>query len=260
MEPLIEFENVAAWRGEHRVFDGLSLTIARGESTAILGPNGAGKSTLLKLLAREIHPEVRPNSALRILGRERWNLFALRRHFGLVSNDLQIEYEPDILGEDVVLSGHRSSVGTWHQSFSPAERKAAAEVVRWLGVEELARRPFAKMSTGQQRRLLLGRALVSRPEVLVLDEPTSGLDLKACFQYLASLRGLIREGRTVVLVTHHVHEIPPEIERVVLLKDGRVVGDGPARTLLVEDRLSELFDVALEVVERNGFHQVMPVA
>jgi iron complex transport system ATP-binding protein len=258
LETLIELENVTAYRGDTRVFDGLSLAIARGRSTAILGPNGAGKSTLLKLLAREIHPVAREGSALRIFGRETWNLWELRKRLGIVSNDLQHEYEPSVLGEDVVLSGYRSSVGTWHQEFTADERSNARAVLVALGVDDLARRPFAKMSTGQQRRLLLGRALVNHPDTLVLDEPTSGLDLKACFQYLASLRTLLREDKTVVLVTHHVHEIPPEIERVVLLKHGRVVGDGSKHAMLVRDRLSDLFDTPIDVVERNGFHQVMP--
>jgi iron complex transport system ATP-binding protein len=255
---LIELRDVTAFRGEVRVFDGLSLTIARGASTAILGPNGAGKSTLLKLLSREIHPAARPGSVLRILGRERWNLWDLRAHLGIVSNDLQHEYEGGVRGRDVVLSGWHSEVGTWHREFTAAERGRAEAVLGSLGVADLADRPFARMSTGQQRRLLLGRALVHDPETLVLDEPTSGLDLAACFQYLTTVRRLIRQGKTIVLVTHHVHEIPPEVGRVVLLDAGAVVADGDKREVLTGERLSRLFGVAVEVVEHGGFYQAMP--
>ena len=258
MDPVLSLRNVVAYRGETRVFDGLTLEVRPHESIAIVGPNGAGKSTLLKLLAGEIHPVVREGSWLRLFGRERWNVWELREHLGIVSNDLQAAYEGNVRGIDVVLSGYRSSVGTWHQDFSGAERRRAAEVLRALGVAELAERRFAEMSTGQQRRLLLGRALVHDPDTLVLDEPTGGLDLKACFQYLATVRRLMGEGKTVVLVTHHIHEIPPEISRVVLLQAGAVVTDADKRTALTGERLSAVFGIAVEVVERNGFFQAMP--
>jgi iron complex transport system ATP-binding protein len=255
---ILSLREVVAYRGDTRVFDGLSLEVAARESVAIVGPNGAGKSTLLKLLAGEIHPVVREGSWLRLFGRDRWNVWELREHLGIVSNDLQAAYEGNVCGIDVVLSGYRSSVGTWHQDFTAAERRRAERVLEELGVGDLAARRFAEMSTGQQRRLLLGRALVHDPDTLVLDEPTGGLDLKACFQYLATVRRLMREGKTVVLVTHHIHEIPPEIARVVLLQSGAVVADAEKRTALTSERLSDLFGIAVEVVERNGFYQAMP--
>jgi iron complex transport system ATP-binding protein len=258
MDSILSLRDVTAYRGDTRVFDGLSLDIGRGGHTAILGPNGSGKSTFLKLLSRDIHPVAREGSWLTIFGRERWNLWELREHLGIVSNDLQLEYEGAVAGLDVVLSGYHSSVGTWHQRFSPAELERARAVLALLGVADLAARPFAQMSTGQQRRLLLGRALVHDPDTLVLDEPTSGLDLEACFHYLGIVRRLMREAKTVVLVTHHVHEIPPEIERVVLLKEGRVVADGDKRRVLTSEALSGLFGIAIELVERKGFFQAMP--
>jgi iron complex transport system ATP-binding protein len=260
MNPIIELRNVTAYRGDTRVFDGLSLEVEGGRSTAIVGPNGAGKSTLLKLLSCEIHPLAQEGSWLRMFGRERWNIWELRELLGIVSNDLQVEYEGNVRGLDVVLSGYHSSVGTWHQQFTPAERRRAGEVLHTLGVNELAERRFAEMSTGQQRRLLLGRALVHDPQALVLDEPTGGLDLKACFQYLAIVRRLMREGKTVVLVTHHIHEIPPEVTRVVLLANGAVAADGDKRAVLTSGLLSELFGIGVEIVERNGFYQAMPGA
>jgi len=114
------------------------------------------------------------------------------------------------------------------------------------------------MSTGEQRRFLLGRALISDPDTLLLDEPTSGLDLKACFQYLEIVRGLMQAGKTVILVTHHIHEIPPEVWRVVLLKDGAVVADGAKENILTSVQLSQLFDTPIELVHANGFYQAMP--
>jgi iron complex transport system ATP-binding protein len=259
MQNIIEIKKVTAYRGTTRVFHDLSLDIAHGRHTAILGPNGAGKSTLLKLLSREIYPVNRQDSYIRVFGQERWNVFDLRAHFGIVSHDLQHEYLGYIRGLSVILSGYYSSLDTWeHQQFSAADRARAEQVMEVLGIAALRDRTFAAMSTGEQRRFLLGRALINDPDTLLLDEPTSGLDLKACFQYLDLIRSLMRAGKTIILVTHHIHEIPPEISRVVLLKNGTVFADGDKATILSSDRLSQLFDTPIELVRANGFYQAMP--
>lgn len=259
MHNIVEIKNVTAYRGDTRVFDNLSLALPRGCNTAILGPNGAGKTTLLKLLAREIYPVASADSGIRLFGQERWNVWELRARLGIVSHDLQREYSGDATGWHVILSGFYASVGVWaHQRFSAAHEARAREIVQRLGLTELKDKPYAAMSTGEQRRFLLGRALVHDPEALVLDEPTSGLDLKACFQYLDIVRALMRAAKTVVLVTHHIHEIPPEIERTVLLKHGRVIADGDKSKILTSARLSELFDTPIELVQANGYYQAVP--
>src|SRR5262245_17109883 len=259
MQKIIEIKNVTAYRGQTRVFNGLSLEIARGCNTAILGPNGAGKSTLLQLLSRDIYPVQREGSYVRVFGRERWNVWELRAHFGIVSHDLQQQYMGNVRGLNIILSGYYSSIDTaWHHQFSVEDKERADHVMKTLGVAELRDRTFAEMSTGEQRRFLLGRALINAPDTLVLDEPTSGLDLKACFQYLDIIRGLIRDGKTVILVTHHIHEIPPEVSRVVLLKDGAVVADGEKREILSAENLTALFETPIELVRGNGFYQAIP--
>jgi iron complex transport system ATP-binding protein len=259
MQNIIEIKHVTAYRGSTRVFNDLSLDIAVGCQTAILGPNGAGKSTLLKLLSRDIYPVQRQGSSIRVFGQERWNVFDLRARFGIVSHDLQHEYWGHVRGLNVILSGYYSSMDTWsHQQFSSDDRARAEHIMERLGVAELKDRSFATMSTGEQRRFLLGRALISDPDTLLLDEPTSGLDLKACFQYLDIVRSLIQAGKTVILVTHHIHEIPPEVSRVVLLKDGAVLADGAKQKILTSAQLSQLFDTPIELVRANGFYQAMP--
>jgi iron complex transport system ATP-binding protein len=261
MQNIIEIKNVTVYRGQTRVFNDLSLEISRGCHTAILGPNGAGKSTLLKLLSRELYPVQRDGSYVRIFGRERWNVWELRAHFGIVSHDLQQQYVGNARGMNVILSGYYSSIDTAaHQQFSAEDKGRANRIINTLGVMELKDRLFSEMSTGEQRRFLLGRALIHDPETLVLDEPTSGLDLKACFQYLDIVRGLMRNGKTIILVTHHIHEIPPEISRVVLLKDGAVLADGEKPEVLTAENLSNLFDTPIELVHANGFYQAMPGA
>ena len=259
MSKIIEIRNATVYRGDTKVFESFNLDIERGQSTAILGPNGSGKTTLLKLLSCELYPVVAKDSYVRVLGRERWDVWELRNHFGIISSDLQSEYLGYVPGRDVILSGYYSSIGTYrHQKFNPEQYLQANKVLQELGIEELKDKTFATMSTGQQRRCLLGRALVNSPENLVLDEPTSGLDLKATFQYLETVRRLIRQGRTVVLVTHHVHEIPPEIKRVVLLDQGKVVTSGAKVEVLNDAALSDLFDTPIHLVDANGYYQVLP--
>jgi iron complex transport system ATP-binding protein len=183
----------------------------------------------------------------------------VRKRIGIVSHDLQRDYLICAEGVNVILSGFYASNDTYaYQEFSEAQVARAHAVMEELGVASLAGRRFGHLSTGEQRRFLLGRALVHDPAVLVFDEPTSGLDLKACFQYLDVLRAQIRKGKTVLLVTHHLHEIPPEIERVVLLKGGKILADGPKAGLLSEHRLSQLFDCSLTLVHANGWYQAMP--
>jgi iron complex transport system ATP-binding protein len=256
---VLEIKNATVYRGTVRVFRNFSLEIAGGQSAAILGPNGAGKSTLLKLLTREVYPVQRRGSYVKVLGHGLWNVWDIRAHLGIVSSDLQGDYIGDADGFSVLLSGLYSSIGIWnHQEFTPKDRERAEDLLHTLGVWDCRKKLFSFMSTGEQRRLLLGRALISDPDVLVLDEPTNGLDLKACFQYLAIVEDLIAAGKTVVLVTHHVHEMPPSIERVVLLKKGRVVRDGAKKDVITSANLSSLFDIPVETIQLNGFFQAMP--
>lgn len=259
MSSIIDIHRATVYRGETCVFSDFSFALHEGEHAAILGPNGAGKSTLLKLLAGGVHPMPLDETHVRLFGEELSNVWDVRKRLGLVSHDLQREYLICAEGVNVILSGYYASNDTYeYQEFSEAQVERAQAVMKELGIEALVGRRFGHLSTGEQRRFLLGRALVHDPSVLVLDEPTSGLDLKACFQYLNVLRAQIQKGKTVVLVTHHLHEIPPEVERVVLLKEGRIIADGTKTALLTDQRISDLFDCPTKLVQANGWYQALP--
>ncbi len=257
--PVLDIQHATVYRRDTCVFDDFSFSLQMGEHAAIVGPNGAGKSTLLKLLFGDVHPLPLDETRLSLFGLERWSVWDVRKHLGLVSHDLQRDYLICAEGLNVVLSGFHASNDTYgHQTFSQEQVARAQEVMRELRIDQLAGRTFGHLSTGEQRRFLLGRALVHDPSVLVLDEPTSGLDLKACFQYLDLLRTQIHNGKTALLVTHHLHEIPPEIERVVLLKGGTIFADGPKAELLTEEKLGRLFDQPITLVQANGWYQALP--
>jgi iron complex transport system ATP-binding protein len=257
--PILEIEKATVYRADTCVFEDLSFTLEEGAHTAILGPNGAGKSTLLKLLAGEVHPVPNDATRIRLFGEEKWNVWDVRKWLGLVSHDLQHQYMEQVTGLKVVLSGYYASIGTYgYQDFTYAEISQAHAVMEELGIGFLIDRRFAEMSTGEQRRCLLGRALVHEPTALVLDEPTSGLDLTATFHYLDLVWAHMKKGKTVLLVTHHIHEIPPEVKRVVLLKQGKILRDGEKRAVLTEANLSVLFDCPVALAQANGWYQALP--
>jgi iron complex transport system ATP-binding protein len=253
--PLIELHHATVWRGSTCVLQDFSLSIAQNEHVAILGPNGSGKTTLLKTLSRELRPVATEGTWVKILGEEHWNVWALRKQIGLVSHDLQHDFNAQVPVTDVVLSGFFSSIGLDDQhraELQPDQLERATAVIRLLGLEPLAQRRYRTLSTGQQRRCLLGRALVHDPHTLVFDEPTSGLDLAAGFDLLARVSELVRRGRSLLWVTHHLNDIPREVERVIILKNGVVVADGAKAEVLRADLLSEVYDTALRLAEVDG--------
>ncbi len=264
-DPLIELHNASVVLDGARILDSLTLTVAPGEHTAILGPNGAGKSTLMKLLALEVYPAADPGgraehvASLRLFGRERWDVSELRAHLGVVSADVHDRFvhgnsNGSIAALDAVLSGFFGTQGVFgYQAVTAAMRRAAAEALARTGVAQLARVPLDRMSTGEARRVLIARALVRQPRVLVLDEPTRGLDLVARHHFMERVRGIAGGGTTLLLVTHYVDEIIPEIDRVVLLDRGRIAADGSKREVLTGESLGALFGARLAVAEHDGY-------
>jgi iron complex transport system ATP-binding protein len=242
----LEFQNVTVMRGLKRALDSLTFSIAEGEHVAILGPNGSGKSTLIKAITRECYPV--QGSELRILGQDRWNVFDLRVLLGIVSNDLAQTCARDIKGREAVLSGFFSSIGlqSYHEVTPEMERKAD-EVLELMEVPHLADRWMDEVSSGEARRILIGRALVHDPRALLLDEPTTSLDLRATWEVHEILRKLAGSGISIIMVTHHLPDLIPEIGRAILLKQGRVFHDGPRAETLEPRMLARLFEMPVEV-------------
>jgi iron complex transport system ATP-binding protein len=259
--PLVEIRNATIWHGTTCVFEGLDLVIGQHERVAIVGPNGSGKTTLLKAINREIYPVSREDSVFRILGRDRWNVWELRKHIGIVSQDLQQRYTATTTALEVVVSGFHSSIGVHGILADRVTRQqvdAARSALADLGVGDLAGTPLQSMSTGQQRRCILARALVHEPHTLILDEPTAGLDFAASFDYLQRIRQQSAAGRNIIIVTHHLNEIPPEVDRVVLLGEGKIVADGHKNEVLTEKQLSSVYGVRVKVAEIGGYFLAYP--
>jgi len=244
-------------RGQKVALDDFSLRIGAGEHVAILGPNGCGKSTLIKTITRECYPVAREGSSMAILGQDTWDVFQLRAGLGIVSNDLMLSCTGDAWGRDVVLSGFFSSNAIYPNHAVDAQQAALAEAaLAQLNISHLAERPVCEMSSGEARRVLIARALVHQPRALLFDEPGNSLDLSAQQKVRHTMSELARSGTAIILVTHELADIVPEIQRVVLMSRGRVVADGPKEEMLKVERLQKLFGVSVEMARRDGHYHL----
>ena len=244
----LELGAVNVARGDRVVLHDVNLTVKTGEHVAILGPNGCGKSTLIMAMTCQVYPIVQPEMRVRIFGRERWDLTELRRHFGVVGAELPGERTAVTTGLDAVTAGFFSASTLWpNLHVTPEMRARSWEALERMEATRLANQLVGEMSAGEKRRIVIARALVHRPRQLLLDEPSNALDLAAQRELRQTMRRLAQEGTGLVLVTHHLGDILPEIERVILMRSGRIVGDGPRKDLLTETRLSELFSAPVRI-------------
>ncbi len=260
--PLLQIQDATVVKNSNRVLDRITLTIREGEHTAILGPNGAGKSSLIRLIAHLDYPLAHEDGTppLLIFGEELWNVTELRSLLGIVSADLQHSILAGTLprrtrGLDAVISGFFASYGLFrHHHFTPVMREQARQALALMEASHLAAAYLEAMSPGEVRRVMIARALVSDPRALLLDEPTTGLDLMARHRFLSTLQNLARHGKTIILVTHHIEEIFPEIDRVVLLQHGRVLLDGRKSEVLTSRHLSAMFEGPVTVQASGSYY------
>ncbi|MGV3484501.1 MAG: ABC transporter ATP-binding protein [Planctomycetaceae bacterium] len=251
---LLQLSEVTVTRGETRILDRMSLTIPTSQHTAILGPNGSGKTSLLKVLNRQFYPSVDEGQtgSVQIFGRSTWNVADLRRHLGIVSGELDSEFAAPrsgrMTGLEAVLSGLDGvQLVSRISSLDDASVEAARQSLLRCGAADLEHQTLATMSTGQRRRVLIARALVHCPAALILDEPTTGLDIAARHRFLDLIQELAESGTTILLVTHHIEEIFPAIQRCIFLKGGRVYRDDACERLLRDEPLSDLFGFPVSV-------------
>lgn len=263
--PLLQLHCATVVKDHTRVLDNISLIIREGEHTAILGPNGAGKSSLIRLIAHLDYPLAHEDGSppLLILGEELWNVFELRSLLGIVSADLQNSILMGTLpgrtrGLEAVIAGFFGSYGVYgHHHVTSAMRTRAQQALDLMEAGHLAGAFVEAMSAGEVRRIMIARALVPEPRALLLDEPTTGLDLMVRHRFLRTLRNLAHHGKTIILVTHHIEEIFPEISRVILLNHGRVLLNGNKEEVLTSAHLSAMFEGPVAVHKANGYFSAM---
>jgi iron complex transport system ATP-binding protein len=258
--PFFEIESANVWRGDVLALRDLNLSLKNHEHVAILGANGAGKSSLLKLITGELRVEAKPNSLCKLFGEEYWCLEELRHHIGIVMPEEISRFDDEEIAGDVVLSVFRGAYGsTLHSRFHAWEKQRALTAMQQTGVADLRDRYFGQLSSGEKRRFLIARAMVHAPDILVLDEPSTALDFAARLAMLHQLREMTKSTQSIVLVTHDPSEIFPEIDRLILLKAGRIIADGPKRRIFTSPILSEFYGIPIKLSWSEGWPVVSMV-
>jgi iron complex transport system ATP-binding protein len=252
MGDVIDVDAVSVVRGGSRLLDNVSWSVDEGERWVVLGPNGAGKTTLLQIAGARMHPT---SGRVQVLGERLGtvDVFELRPRIGLSSAALAEHLPADEKVADVVLTAAYAVAGRWRERYEDSDERRSGDLLKAFGVAHLADRTFGTLSEGERKRVQLARSLMTDPELLLLDEPAAGLDLggrETLVRDLAELAG-DRRSPVLVLVTHHVEEIPPGFTHVLLMRGGRIVAAGVLTDVLTDDNLSETFEVPL-LVRRNG--------
>lgn len=251
--PVIALQGVAVRRGGRTILGPLSWTVRPGERWVVVGPNGSGKTTLAQIVSTYLWPSA---GTVEILGQRvgRVDARELRRRVGYAGSGLEAAIEPAVTAGDVVLTARHAALGPWWHAYDAADRERADLLLERLGVGGLAGQPFGLLSTGERRRVQIARALMPHPELLILDEPAAGLDLGARELLVRDLSTLAADEdvRAMVLITHHVEEVPTAFGHALVLSAGLAVGGGPIATALTSATLSAAFDLPIKLDRRAG--------
>lgn len=259
---IINFKNIYVSYDLNPVLKNINLKIDEKEHWAILGSNGSGKSTLIKLISNDLYPNTKYKFTKEIFGKDRWSIFDLKKELGIITNDLHNYFEKHgnfLTALEVVLSGYYSSIGVFkHQDFTQIQHQKALEVLEFLEISHIKNKRVHAMSTGQLRRCIIGRALVHQPKAFILDEPTVGLDLKAQSNFIKLLQKLSKNA-SIIIVTHHIEEIFPEISHIALIHEQTIYKQGLKEELLNSKNLSKIFDIDLQIAEKNRRYYVKSI-
>ncbi|GHT58279.1 molybdenum ABC transporter ATP-binding protein [Endomicrobiia bacterium] len=260
MSNFIELKKVSVLRGDRKILDNVNLSINSDENVAIIGPNGSGKSTLIKLMTGKIYPSyTEDDTVCKLFGHTQWNIHDLRSMLGIVTNELEYEFHTKITGIEAVLSGFFASIGIWNNHVVTKDMiKKADEMIELLDVSFLKDKKLETMSSGEVRRFLIARALVSNPKVLVLDEPSNSLDIASSVKFHNTMRKIVASGTKIVLVTHRISDNIPEMNRFVFLKKGKIFADGKRVEVFNSNTFSSLFDMEVNIGKNNGLYNIIP--
>ena len=250
---IVTLAGVRLVRDGKTILDDLSWRVRPGERWVVLGPNGSGKTSLCQIVSFYLHPSA---GSVSVLGGElgHVDVRALRLRIGLTSAALAAMMQQRLTAEQIVVAGKHAALAHWWHTYDEMDWLAARRSLERVGCLDHASQRYGTLSSGERQRVLLARALMTEPGLLVLDEPTAGLDLAGREQLIQTLAGLARDQTAPVLivVTHHVDEIPPNFTHALLLASGRAAAAGPIAQVLTGEHLSSCFGLDLEIEHRHG--------
>lgn len=259
---IFDFENIYVSYNVKPVLENINLTIKEGQHWAILGSNGSGKSTLIKLISNDLYPNTKYSFKKKIFGKDRWSIFELKKNLGIITNDLHNYFEVHgnfLSAYEVILSGYFSSIGVFkHQDFTKEQHKKALEVLEFLEILEIKDKKVHQMSTGQLRRCIIGRALIHKPKAFILDEPTVGLDIKAQNSFIKLIQKLSSKT-SIIIVTHHIEEVFPEISHIALMYKKTIYKQGKKEDILNSQNLSEVFEIDIDLQKEKDRYYIKSI-
>ena len=257
--PWLEFKNVDAWIDNKKIIEGLNLALNATENTVIIGPNGSGKSSIVKLIDRSIYPVVKKDSHIKFFGREKISLWDIRSKIGFLSTDYEYRIKNNQNVYNVISSGLYGSFSKiGKRKICNEEIEKVMIIINRLNLDDYKNQLFHKLSDGLKRMVLIGRSLVHDPKMLILDEPECRLDLKSKYSVIEFLEKISESGTTIIQITHNIETILKSTKRIILLKDGKVIGDGSPNACLTDKKISSLFETPLLVTNNNGYWQIFP--
>jgi len=253
---IINFENIyIGYDYRYLVLKEINLTIKEGEQWVILGANGSGKTTLLKLMSNDLYPNTHYKFKKEILEKEDWDIFDLKKKFGIITNDLHNDFKYNAAfstGFEIVRSGFFASLGKIkHHTFTQEQDDKTTLIMKSLEITNLSEKRAKQMSTGELRKCIIARALIHNPKALLLDEPTSGLDIKAQLNFIDLIRKLTKK-LSVIIITHHIEEVFDEITHVALIANNEIFKQGKKEEVLTSSNISKVFDLDVAIDKIDG--------
>ena len=246
-----EAKNINCFKGDFRVIKNLNLKIAYSENVVLIGPNGSGKSSLIEVINRNIYPVINHESNLKIFDKELINLWELRKRISTVNNDIKNRINPNLQVFDLILSG---LYGRYCYIPNKSERDSykVEKIIKTMQISNLSKRYFSFLSDGEKQISLIARALIKKPDILILDEPIANLDYKSKFFVIDKVNELSKLNTKILCVTHDISTITKIYDRVIMLKEGKIIADGNQNKVINSENINKLYGIDVEVTKNNG--------
>ena len=248
-------KNINCFKNGYRVIKDLNLKIAYSENVILIGPNGSGKSSLIEVINRNIYPVITNKSKLKIFNKELINLWELRKRISTVNNDIKNRINPNLQVFDLILSG---LYGRYCFIKNKSERDSykVEKIIKKMNISNLSKKYFSHLSDGEKQISLIARALIKKPDILILDEPIANLDYKSKFLVVDKINELSKLNTKIFCVTHDISTITKIYDRVIMLKDGKIIADGHQKTVLNSENLNNLYGIDVELTKNDGLWNI----
>ena len=250
-----EAKNINCFKNGFGVIKDLNLKIAYSENVILIGPNGSGKSTLIEVINRNTYPVIANDSKLKIFDKELINLWELRKRISTVNNDIKNRINPNLQVFDLILSGLYGKY-CYISNKSAQDNYNVESLMENMNISSLSKKYFSYLSEGEKQISLIARALINEPDILILDEPIANLDYKSKFFVIDKINELSKLDTKILCVTHDISTITKIYDRVIMLKDGKIIADGDQNKVINSENLNKLYGIQVEVTNNNGLWNI----